>query len=270
MASGSQPDLPAHALKVVPASRGGGLFFLRSQKRGNEALGRGGGFNERQTAADLKVEHNSDDELYDEFGRKKRRKGKAPAQAEKQIAEKKGDKEDENTAVGGSEVAAKSADGAAELTGPPFAGVGPAPQEIGRAALPEPSTEPGPSAAWWKPPHPNGQNHPWSEACGSCGSCGSFGPFHANGGGCRWNGCHGGGAGGGHGYDGCGACGACGACGPCPCGAQNLPSHPCHLPNMPTSTPAMPCLGGAYGGFDPRSKGSGKWQNQDNEDNEDN
>ncbi|CAE7204324.1 unnamed protein product [Symbiodinium sp. CCMP2456] len=78
--SGSQPDLPSYALKVVPASRGGGgLFFLRSQKRDHEELGRGGGFNERQTATDLKAEHNSDDELYDEFGRKKRRKAKAAA-----------------------------------------------------------------------------------------------------------------------------------------------------------------------------------------------
>ncbi|CAE7558716.1 unnamed protein product [Symbiodinium necroappetens] len=58
---------------------GGGLFFLRSQKRDHEELGRGGGFNERQTATDLKVDHNSDDELYDEFGRKKRRKAKAAA-----------------------------------------------------------------------------------------------------------------------------------------------------------------------------------------------
>ncbi|CAE7654963.1 unnamed protein product [Symbiodinium sp. KB8] len=98
-AASADKDLPSYALKARqgrPGVRvsapslhseksrgGGGLFFLRSQKRDHEELGRGGGFNERQTATDLKawhsVDHNSDDELYDEFGRKKRRKAKAAA-----------------------------------------------------------------------------------------------------------------------------------------------------------------------------------------------
>eukprot|EP00927_Polykrikos_kofoidii_P039003 TRINITY_DN33447_c0_g1_i1.p1 TRINITY_DN33447_c0_g1~~TRINITY_DN33447_c0_g1_i1.p1 ORF type:complete len:342 (+),score=47.24 TRINITY_DN33447_c0_g1_i1:138-1163(+) len=67
-------ELPFHALRQVPASRGGGgVFFLKSERRDKTNMGRAGGFYERQTTAD-RMEHNSDDELYDEFGRKKRRK----------------------------------------------------------------------------------------------------------------------------------------------------------------------------------------------------
>ncbi|CAE8615854.1 unnamed protein product [Polarella glacialis] len=84
--SRAAPDLPAYALRVVPPSRGGGgLFFLRGEKRDILSTGKGGGFNDR-TIAD-KVEHNSDDELIDEFGRKKKkRKTAAPKSGEKAAA----------------------------------------------------------------------------------------------------------------------------------------------------------------------------------------
>merc|ERR1719401_969983 len=71
-------DLPAYALKHIPASRGGGgLFFLRSEKRDWSNVGKGGGFYERQGMTDKK-EWDSDEEKYDEFGRKKRKKATPP------------------------------------------------------------------------------------------------------------------------------------------------------------------------------------------------
>mmetsp|Transcript_6452 Transcript_6452/g.15682 ORF Transcript_6452/g.15682 Transcript_6452/m.15682 type:complete len:354 (+) Transcript_6452:117-1178(+) len=67
-------DLPSYAMRVIPQSRaGGGAFFLKSEKRDWSSTGKGGGFYERQDASE-RVEHNSDDEMYDEFGRKKKRR----------------------------------------------------------------------------------------------------------------------------------------------------------------------------------------------------
>jgi len=67
-------DLPSYALRQVPQSRGGGgIFFLKSERRDWTNVGRGGGFYERQDTRDKK-EWDSGDEDIDEFGRKKRRR----------------------------------------------------------------------------------------------------------------------------------------------------------------------------------------------------
>lgn len=71
---GEPGALNRYALRHVPSSKGGGgLFFLRSEKRDRTNIGKGGGFFERQGNSDKK-EWDSDEEKYDEFGRKKRRR----------------------------------------------------------------------------------------------------------------------------------------------------------------------------------------------------
>jgi len=66
-----------YALRHVPSSKGGGgLFFLRSEKRDWTNIGKGGGFFERQGNSDKK-EWDSDEEKYDEFGRKKKKRKEA-------------------------------------------------------------------------------------------------------------------------------------------------------------------------------------------------
>jgi len=67
-----------YGLRHVPSSKGGGgLFFLRSEKRDWTNIGKGGGFFERQGNSDKK-EWDSDEEKYDEFGRKKRKRREPP------------------------------------------------------------------------------------------------------------------------------------------------------------------------------------------------
>eukprot|EP00930_Biecheleria_cincta_P026664 TRINITY_DN18760_c0_g1_i1.p1 TRINITY_DN18760_c0_g1~~TRINITY_DN18760_c0_g1_i1.p1 ORF type:complete len:261 (+),score=60.37 TRINITY_DN18760_c0_g1_i1:28-783(+) len=111
--AGPGGDLPSYALKVVPASRGGGgLFFLRNPKRDGQELGRGGGFNDRQTASDLKVDYNSDDEQIDEFGRKKRRKTAASSKGGAKVDCKKlAGKEDAKSSAGKAQETKSTASG---------------------------------------------------------------------------------------------------------------------------------------------------------------
>ncbi|CAJ1368331.1 unnamed protein product [Effrenium voratum] len=192
--AGSQPDLPSYALKVVPASRGGGgLFFLRSQKRDSEQLGRGGGFNERQNAGDLKVEHNSDDELYDEFGRKKKRK-KVTAKDKVQNDEKRDvDKEGDADALAGVSQAAQAAVH-------PQAHLAHQAHQAHQASRAEPPQVPhGPCPPGF-PTHDGCGCH----GCHGCHGCG-WGAWGADAWGGQWGG----------GWGGCG-CG-CGGCGR-PCG----------------------------------------------------
>merc|ERR1719487_2486237 len=74
-------------MKQAPPSRGGGgVFFLKSERRDLFNTGRGGGFFERQSVAD-KVEYNSDDELVDEFGRKKKKRKTTAAKPAKPYAD---------------------------------------------------------------------------------------------------------------------------------------------------------------------------------------
>eukprot|EP00928_Gymnodinium_smaydae_P008760 TRINITY_DN13217_c0_g1_i2.p1 TRINITY_DN13217_c0_g1~~TRINITY_DN13217_c0_g1_i2.p1 ORF type:complete len:262 (-),score=63.22 TRINITY_DN13217_c0_g1_i2:232-1017(-) len=63
--------LPSWALRHNGS--GGGIFFLRSEKRDASSMGRGGGFYERQGDSERNA-WDSDEEQYDEFGRKKRKK----------------------------------------------------------------------------------------------------------------------------------------------------------------------------------------------------
>mmetsp|Transcript_65562 Transcript_65562/g.182259 ORF Transcript_65562/g.182259 Transcript_65562/m.182259 type:complete len:506 (+) Transcript_65562:108-1625(+) len=77
----SRTELPHWALRQNGS--GGGIFFLRSEKRTQSSMGRAGGFYERQDDDANRKSWDSDDEEYDEFGRKKRRKSVAGAGAVK-------------------------------------------------------------------------------------------------------------------------------------------------------------------------------------------
>lgn len=70
--------LPLWAKKAGGGAGGSGAFFLKSEKRDIASIGRGGGFFERGKPSDRK-EWDSDDEVYDEFGRKKKKRAKAKA-----------------------------------------------------------------------------------------------------------------------------------------------------------------------------------------------
>lgn len=132
-------DLPSYALRHVPTSRGGGgLFFLKSEKRDMLNTGRAGGYFERLGAADRNLTHkewDSDEEQFDEFGRKKRKKSAAPKKASKTQQDKEPPSEKKPAAqTVPSQVSPVPSNGtAARAVRPPLAAAQTTPQAAGWA-----------------------------------------------------------------------------------------------------------------------------------------